>query len=456
MSQKLIQTEIQSTTTNSNRNGFIVFTAESIIRNKRDGHELSKEEIDFLISGYSQGNIPDYQMSAWLMAVYYKGMNPRETAHLTMAMVRSGEQLDLSSIPGIKVDKHSTGGVGDKITLALAALVAAAGVKVAKMSGRGLGHTGGTIDKLDALGLSTDLSPERFIELVNRTGIAVMGQTADLAPADKKLYALRDVTGTVESIPLIASSIMSKKIFAGADKIVLDVKTGSGAFMKTEKDAVELAEAMVAIGKEVGREVVAIITSMEQPLGYAVGNANEVMEAIETLRKNGPADLTELCLTLGSHMVVLAGKANTEAEARAILERCIEDGSALGKLKEFITNQHGISDAILDLTLLPQAAQVVPVFAGKSGYVQAIDAEAVGHCAMLLGAGRETKEDEIDHAVGITLTKKIGDQVAADAPIATLYVNNTEKVEDVKRMLTDAYTIGEERIAPPELIRRVV
>jgi pyrimidine-nucleoside phosphorylase len=427
-----------------------------LIRKKANGGKLSEREIQYLISGYTKGLIPDYQMSAWLMAVYFKGMTHEETGHLTMAMAQSGQQVDLTPIKGIKVDKHSTGGVGDSTTLVLGALVAAAGVKVAKASGSGLGHTGGTLDKLAALGVSTSIPTSRFIDLVNRFGLAVMGQTADLAPADKKLYALRDVTGTVESIPLIASSIMSKKIAAGADKIVLDVKVGSGAFMKTEKDAVELAETMAAIGKEVGREVVAIITSMEEPLGYAVGNANEVMEAIETLRKNGPADLTDLCLTLGSHMVVLAEKASTVEEARVILERCIEDGSALRKLKEFITNQHGMSDVILDPTLLPQAAQEIPVFARKSGYVQAIDAEAVGLCAMLLGAGRATKEDEIDHAVGITLSKKIRDKVAREEPVATLFVNDTEKVEDVKRMLMEAFTIGEERIAPPKLIRKVV
>jgi pyrimidine-nucleoside phosphorylase len=428
-----------------------------IIRKKRDGHELATEEIRHLIRGYTEGTIPDYQMSAWAMAVYYQGMTERETADLTMAMVESGEQVDLSGIEGKKVDKHSTGGVGDTTTLVVAPLVAAAGVPVAKLSGRGLGHTGGTVDKLESIrGFSTELETSEFTELVNRIGMAVMGQTANLTPADKKLYALRDVTATVDSIPLIASSIMSKKIAAGADSIVLDVKTGEGAFMKNEEDAIRLAEAMVAIGKRVGRTTVAVVSDMSQPLGYAVGNAIEVKEAIQTLKGEGPADLTELSLVLGSHMLVLSGKYATVDEARQALIRRMKDGSALAKFREFIAGQHGDVSQVDDPERLPQPDQRIPVLAEKGGFIQAIHAEEVGLCAMRLGAGRATKEDSIDHAVGVILHKKVGDAVQAGEPLATLLVNRTDTLDEVKRRLLRAIFIGNERVEPPTLIRCIV
>ncbi|SFJ28864.1 pyrimidine-nucleoside phosphorylase [Thermoflavimicrobium dichotomicum] len=428
-----------------------------IIRKKREGQALSKEEIEYLIQGYTNGTIPDYQMSAWAMAVCFQGMNEQETADLTMAMVRSGDQVDLSSIRGIKVDKHSTGGVGDTTTLILGPLVAAAGVPVAKMSGRGLGHTGGTIDKLESFqGFSTELTTEEFVDLVNRIQLAVNGQTANLTPADKKLYALRDVTGTVDSIPLIASSIMSKKIATGADAIVLDVKTGDGAFMKEEEDAIRLAKAMVSIGKLVGRNTIAVISDMSQPLGYAVGNALEVKEAIDTLKGEGPEDLTELTLVLGSHMLCLAGRAQTAEEARAVLEQCIRDGSALNKLKEMVQGQHGDPNQVDHPELLPQAKEQIVVRAEQEGYIHRIQAEEIGLCAMRLGAGRATKEDQIDHAVGVVLHKKVGNPVKKGEPLATLYVNRNEMVNEVTQRLLQAIEIQTRPAQPPKLIRAIV
>ncbi|MDQ0418121.1 pyrimidine-nucleoside phosphorylase [Croceifilum oryzae] len=429
----------------------------SLIRKKRDGHELSTEEIRFLVEGFSAGEIPDYQMSSFAMAIFFKGMTDRETADLTMAMVESGEQVDLSKINGIKVDKHSTGGVGDTTTLTLVPLVAATGVPVAKLSGRGLGHTGGTIDKLDAIqGFSTELDIEEFIQLVNNSKVAVVGQTANLTPADKKLYALRDVTGTVDSIPLIASSIMSKKIASGADAIVLDVKTGDGAFMKEEADAIKLAEAMVAIGKQVGRKTIAVISDMSQPLGYAIGNAVEVKEAIDTLKGEGPEDLHELGLVLGSQMLILAGRAKTTEEARSLLEGVVKDGSALAKFREFIKGQHGNAEIVDHPELLPQPAEKIQVLAEKSGFVQRILAEEVGLCAMRLGAGRETKDDVIDYAVGIVLHKKVGDSVSDKEAIATLYVNAKDNLDEVQSRLRQAIQIDSEQVQEPALIRCIV
>ena len=378
-----------------------------IIMKKRNGGALSKEEIRFFIEGYTKGEIPDYQVSALMMAIYFQKMTERETYELTMAMAHSGEMLDLSSIHGRKVDKHSTGGVGDKTSLALTPMVAACGIPVAKMSGRGLGHTGGTIDKLESFpGFSTSLTTEQFIENVNKIGIAIMGQTADLAPADKKLYALRDVTATVDNMSLIASSIMSKKLAAGADAIVLDVKTGSGAFMKSREDAFALAEEMVKIGKNAGRRTIAVISDMDQPLGMAVGNALEVKEAIATLRGEGPKDFTELCMVLGSQMLMAGGKALSVEQARAALTKVIEDGSALRKLSEFVEAQGGDPTAVTDPSLLPKASMVVPVCADRDGFVGQIACEDVGICSLLLGGGRETKESKIDLSVGILLEKK--------------------------------------------------
>jgi len=426
-----------------------------IIEKKRNGGELATEEINFFVKGYTEGTIPDYQASALAMAIYFQDMSDREIADLTMAMVHSGETLDLSAIHGIKVDKHSTGGVGDTTTLVLAPLVAALGVPVAKMSGRGLGHTGGTIDKLESIqGFHVEITTDQFIDLVNREKVAVIGQTADLAPADKKLYALRDVTSTVDSIPLIASSIMSKKIAAGADAIVLDVTTGAGAFMKNEEDAIRLAETMVRIGNHVGRKTMAVISDMSQPLGYAIGNALEVKEAIDTLKGEGPDDLTELVLALGSQMVVLAGKATTLEEARKMLKEAIANGAGLAKFKKFVANQGGDPSVIDHPEKLPQAKYAIDLPAKTSGYVSKMVADQIGVAAMMLGAGRATKEDKIDFAVGIVLRKKVGDRVEAGEPLATIYANR-EAVEEVKEKIYDNITIsdhGEE----PKLIHKII
>lgn len=416
-----------------------------IIMKKRNGGELTKEEIDFFIGGYTKGEIPDYQVSALMMAIYFRKMTEAETLALTMAMADSGDRLDLSGIRGVKVDKHSTGGVGDKTSLALAPMVAACGIPVAKMSGRGLGHTGGTIDKLESFpGFTTALTTERFIDNVNRIGIAIMGQTADLAPADKKLYALRDVTATVDNLSLIASSIMSKKLAAGADAIVLDVKTGSGAFMKQEAEAKALAEEMVKIGKNAGRRTVAVISDMDQPLGFAVGNALEVREAIETLRGNGPEDFLELCLTLGSQMLMAGGKAESAQEAEEMLRAVIADGSALGKLAEFVEAQGGDGSAVYHPELLPQAAIQEPVAAPESGYLSRIVCDEVGICSLILGGGRETKESEIDLSVGLVLCKKVGDYVEAGEPLAVIHANDADRAEQARARYLKACTIAGE------------
>ncbi|SDW55660.1 pyrimidine-nucleoside phosphorylase [Marininema mesophilum] len=428
-----------------------------LIRKKRDGKELSTEEIRHLVQGYSEGKIPDYQMSAWAMAVFFQGMTSRERADLTMEMVHSGDVVKLDSIQGVKVDKHSTGGVGDTTTLVLGPLVAAAGVPVAKLSGRGLGHTGGTIDKLESFaGFSTSLTTDAFVNQVNQLGIAVMGQTADLTPADKQLYGLRDVTATVDSIPLIASSIMSKKVAAGADGIVLDVKTGKGAFMKDEEHAINLAQAMVEIGSNLGRTTVAIISDMEQPLGFAVGNALEVKEAIDTLKGVGPEDLTEICLTLGAHMVVIGGKADSAEGARRILEEKIADGSALAKFREFVEAQGGDQRAIDDPSHLTQADHLIEVTAPSSGTVATLEAEEIGICAMMLGAGRETKDDEIDYAVGIVLKKKVGDRVEEGEVLAVLHANDQSKVGEVQARFLQAVTISDKLAVAPRLIKALV
>ncbi|WP_212975347.1 pyrimidine-nucleoside phosphorylase [Bacillus sp. J14TS2] len=416
-----------------------------ILAKKRDGKALSSDEIRFVIDGYTTGSIPDYQMSAFLMAVYFQGMTAEETATLTMAMVDSGDTIDLSDIRGVKVDKHSTGGVGDTTTLILAPLVAALGVPVAKMSGRGLGHTGGTIDKLESIpGFHVEISEQRFMELVNRNKIAVVGQSGNLTPADKKIYSLRDVTATVNSIPLIASSIMSKKIAAGADAIVLDVKVGSGAFMKSLADAEALAETMVEIGNQVGRKTSAVISDMNQPLGFAIGNTLEMKEAIETLQGNGPADLQELCLILASKMILLAGEAETEAEARESLLEVIENGKALSVFKQFLKDQGGDPTVVDDFQKLPEAKYQIPVKIKESGFVSEIIAEEIGVAAMMLGAGRETKESKIDLSVGVVLHKKIGDAVTKDEVIATIH-SNKEMVEDVAMRIQNAYRFSEEK-----------
>lgn len=428
-----------------------------IIMKKRNGGELSKEEIDFFITEYTKGEIPDYQVSALMMAIYFQKMTEAETLALTMAMAKSGDMLDLSAIEGIKVDKHSTGGVGDKTTLALTPMVAACGIPVAKMSGRGLGHTGGTIDKLESFeGFSTGISTEKFMENVNEIGIAIMGQTADLAPADKKLYALRDVTATVDNMSLIASSIMSKKLAAGADAIVLDVKTGSGAFMKTEEDSFALAKEMVQIGNNAGRKTIAVISDMDQPLGMAVGNALEVEEAIATLRGEGPADFTKLVMTLGVQMLIAGGKACDEEEAGKMLEGVIADGSALKKLAQFVEAQGGNPAAVYDTSLLPKASIVREIKAPATGYINRIICDEIGICSLMLGGGRETKESEIDLAVGLVLQKKVGDFVKEGDTLALIHANDEAKCEAATKRFLQAYTITDANIQKLPLIRGIL
>lgn len=415
-----------------------------LIMKKRNGGTLSRDEIFFMIEGYTKGNIPDYQMSAMMMAIYFNGMNEKETAALTMAMAESGDQLDLSGIQGIKVDKHSTGGVGDKTSLALTPMVSACGVKIAKMSGRGLGHTGGTIDKLESFqGFSTSLSEEAFIDQVNRIGISIIGQTKNLAPADKKLYALRDVTATVDNMSLIASSIMSKKLAAGADAIVLDVKTGSGAFMKEEADAMLLAGEMMTIGKNAGRKMMAVISDMDQPLGNAVGNALEVKEAIETLKGHGPADFTELCMTLGSCMLMVAEIVENEQQAREMLKEAVDSGKALDKLAELVEAQGGDKRMVYETDLLPKASSITPLLSEKDGYVEKIQCDEVGICSLILGGGRETKESAIDLSVGIVLTKKVGSHVKAGEPLAYIHSNEEAKRLACEERLRKAFHIGD-------------
>ena len=428
-----------------------------IIKEKRDGKELSKEEIDYFVKEYTAGNIPDYQAAALLMAIYFRKMSYEETLNLTLAMADSGDRLDLSAISGVKADKHSTGGVGDKTSLVLAPMVAALGVKMAKMSGRGLGHTGGTIDKLESFpGFQTSLSEQQFISNVNNVGMAITGQTGNLAPADKKLYALRDVTATVDNISLIASSIMSKKIAAGADAIVLDVKTGSGAFMKTEDDARELAKEMVRIGTGAKRKTAAVISQMDEPLGFAVGNALEVIEAVQTLKGKGPKDLSELCIALGSHMLVLANAANNLDEAAKKLKNTITEGTAYEKFIEFVTVQGGKREDVENVERLISVDIIKEIPAPCSGYIEHIQSDEVGIAAMLLGGGRETKESKIDLSVGIVLKKKVGDYVKAGEPLAVMYANDPVRFDAAKKRLLSAYRYSEIPVPTSSLIKGIV
>lgn len=428
-----------------------------LIMKKRNGGVLNEDEIKFMISGYTEGSIPDYQMSAMMMAIYFQGMNEEETLYLTRAMEYSGETLDLSAIHGIKVDKHSTGGVGDKTSLALTPMVAACGIPVAKMSGRGLGHTGGTIDKLDSFpGFTTGISTETFIRNVNDIGIAIMGQTADLAPADKKLYALRDVTATVDNMSLIASSIMSKKLASGADAIVLDVKTGSGAFMKKEEDAFALAKEMTTLGNNAGRKTYAVISDMDQPLGFAVGNALEVREAIETLQGNGPDDFVELCMTLGSYMLIAGGKASDVEEAKGYLKKVIEDGSALQKLGQFVRAQGGDDRAVFEPELLPKASIVEDILSDREGYISHIECDEIGVCSLILGGGRETKESEIDLSVGLVLRGKVGDFVKKGESIAVIHGNDRDKIAQAKERFLKAYSFSKSPVEKKPFIKGVI
>jgi pyrimidine-nucleoside phosphorylase len=426
-----------------------------IIEKKRDGFKLTKEEIEFFVKGYTCGDIPDYQASALCMAIYLKGMDDEEATFLAMAMRDSGDKMDLSSIPGKKVDKHSTGGVGDKTSLVLAPLVASFGLKFAKMSGRGLGHTGGTLDKLESIkGFNIAVEPENFIKQVKNVGMAIVGQTGNLTPADKKLYALRDVTATVSSIPLIASSIMSKKLAAGSDIIVLDVKVGAGAFMKTLDDARHLAKLMVQIGQNCGRDMTAVLTNMEEPLGLAVGNALEVIEAINTLKGHGPKDLLDLCLEIGSYQLTDANIFKTRDEAKKAMMEHIENGMALAKFKEFVAAQGGDASFADDTSKFAQAKEIKEIVSTKDGFVSHIDALAIGHAGMLLGAGRETMADKIDPAVGIVLNKKVGDSVKKGEVLAYVYTNGKNTEESMTRAF-NAFEIGTNPVEP-KLILDVV
>ena len=423
-----------------------------IIKKKRDGQELSTEEINFFIEGVTSGEIPDYQTSALCMAIYFKGMNDRETSDLTFAVRDSGDRLDFSEIDGIRVDKHSTGGVGDKTSLVVAPIVASLGVKVAKMSGRGLGHTGGTIDKLEAIeGFKTTLSDEDFIKQVNDIGFAIVGQSRQFAPADKKLYALRDVTATVDSMPLIAASIMGKKLAADDDCIVLDVKTGSGSFMKTVEDSKKLASLMVNIGKRAGKKMVALITNMDRPLGYAIGNALEVIEAVETLNGRGPADFTEVCLTLAAHMLNLAGRGSV-AECRKMAQKAIDDKSALNKLIETVKAQGGNAKLIENTENFKKAKYSHSVKSTKTGYVSSVDTEAYGLASLALGAGRNTIEDKIDYSAGIILKRKTGDYVEEGEEIAVLYSDNEKSFANAEKILLDATKIHHKKPADEPLV----
>ncbi|MGB9459134.1 MAG: thymidine phosphorylase [Bryobacteraceae bacterium] len=428
-----------------------------LIQRKRDGEELAPEEIEFLVDGYTTGAIPDYQMSAFLMAVFYSGMTDREVSRLTECMLRSGETADLSAIPGVKVDKHSTGGVGDKTSLIVAPLAAAAGVVVPMISGRALGHTGGTLDKLESIpGFRTNLSSDEFQQQLSELGLCFIGQTDQFAPADRKLYALRDVTGTVESVPLIASSIMSKKLAEGVDALVLDVKVGSGAFMKKQVDARRLAQAMVGIGRRMDKKVQALITDMNQPLGYAVGNALEVMEASQTLQNAGPADLTKLCLELASRMIFLGKKAATLEEARLAAESHLVDGSAYKKFKEVVAAQGGNPQALDNFVLLPNATGAREIASPRAGYVSAINAEDIGIASNMIGAGRDKKEDSIDPAVGIILEVKAGEKVDAGSILCRLYYTREDRVEEAAEKVEDAFHISAQRPDERELILEVV
>ncbi|MGL4362669.1 MAG: pyrimidine-nucleoside phosphorylase [Cellulosilyticaceae bacterium] len=428
-----------------------------IIEKKKLGQILTKEEINFVVTNYTEGQIPDYQMSTLLMAICLNGMNIEETIELTLAMANSGELLDLAPINGIKVDKHSTGGVGDTTTLIVAPLVAACGVPVAKMSGRGLGHTGGTIDKLEAFsGFNVEIPLEQFMNAVNNNDICVVAQTNNLAPADKKIYALRDVTATVDNLSLIAASIMSKKIASGADAIVLDVKCGNGAFMKTRKEAYELAKVMVDIGNGVGRKTVAIVTNMSQPLGCMVGNSLEVIEAIEALKGNGSKDLMEVSMKLASQMLILGGSVKTEEESMVILQQCIESGRALDKMKQWVKSQGGNVCEIEDTTLLPNAKYSIDVVSNKSGYVGAIDTAMIGKAAFVIGAGRKNKDDIIDLGVGLCIKKRIGDNVNEGDIIATIMYNDEQCLELAKKYVKEAFHISEEQVTVEPLIYDVI
>lgn len=428
-----------------------------IITKKRDGQKLTNEEIEFAVSGYTRGDIPDYQMSALLMATLFRGMDREETMCLTKAMMYSGDTIDLSGIDGVKADKHSTGGVGDKTSLVLCPMVAACGIKIAKLSGRGLGHTGGTLDKLESFkGFSVYLPEDKFIDNVNELGIAIAGQTANLVPADKKMYALRDVTGTVPCVPLIVSSIMSKKLASGADIIVLDVKQGSGSFMNTIDEAKHLAEELVYVGNAAGKKVAAVITNMDEPLGNAVGNALEVKEAIAVLKGEKRGELLELCLTLGALILTEAGFAANDDEAKALLQSKIDDGSALNKLKAFVGAQGGDISAIDDTSLLPTAEYQVEATSKVEGYVNHIDALGVGLVSMHLGGGRETKESDIDLSVGVVLKKKVGDKVEAGESLGTIHASSAEKAEEAIKLLRDCYELSPDPVAKPTLIKRIV
>lgn len=428
-----------------------------IIIKKRNGGTLSTEEINFLIEGYTKGSVADEQMSAWAMAVCLKGMDDRETADLTLAMARSGDWLDLHDVAPLTVDKHSTGGIGDKTSLVLGPLVSAAGMPVAKMSGRGLGFSGGTVDKLESIpGFRTELSSQEFRSSLTQIGMVIAAQSGDLAPADKRLYALRDVTGTVESIPLIAASVMSKKLAAGADCIVLDVKTGAGAFMRTREDARALAERMVAIGQHAGRRVAAAITTMEQPLGQNVGNALEVREAIATLRGHGPSDLVDLCVALGGELAALSGKAESVEAGRALVRQTLESGAAWEQFRRFIANQGGDLAYVDDADLLPKAPAVVALPAPRDGVVAAINGEELGNSVNELGGGRMRKEDTIDPAVGLALAAKVGDTVRAGEPLLHIHAASAEDAARVAPRLLAAYQIGAEPVAKPPLIYEIV
>ena len=424
-----------------------------IIEKKRDGGVLTQKEIHFFVRGTVDGSIPDYQITALLMAIYFRGLNSEETAILTNEMARSGDMVDLSPIPGVKVDKHSTGGVGDKATLVVAPIVASCGVRVAKMSGRGLGHTGGTIDKLESIpGFNTSLTKQQFFDVVRQTGLAVVGQTGNLAPADKKLYALRDVTATVGSVGLIASSIMSKKIAAGSDAIVLDVTCGSGAFMKAPKDAIRLAREMVDIGTRVGKRTVALITDMDEPLGHAVGNSVEVMEAVETLRGRGPEDLKKVCLELAANMLFLADNVKL-TECREQAQEALENGQAFETLCRMVHAQGGDESYLRDISKFPHAGISYDVVSPADGYIEHMDTEKIGLVSVLLGAGRETKDSPVDHSAGIIIERKIGDRVRAGEVLATLLTNRPEAVESAQSEYLAAVTIGEKRPRKKPLIR---
>ena len=428
-----------------------------LIQRKRDGGELTPEEIEYLVEGYTSGDIPDYQMSSFLMAVYFSGMTDREVSSLTECMLRSGDMVDLSAVPGVKVDKHSTGGVGDKTSLIVAPLAAAAGVVVPMMSGRSLGHTGGTLDKLESIpGFRTNLSAEEFQKQLTELGLCFIGQTAQLVPADMKLYALRDVTATVESIPLISSSIMSKKLAEGVDALVLDVKVGAGAFMKKQVDARRLAQSMVGIGRRMDKKVQALITDMSQPLGYAVGNALEVMEASQTLQNAGPHDLTKLSLELAARMIYLGKKAASLDEARRIAEQALVDGSGFRKLKQVVAAQGGNPQALDKFELLPNATGMREVVSPRGGYVTSIDAEDIGSASNLIGAGREKREDAIDPAVGIILEVKAGEKVDAGSVLCRLYYTGEERVEEAAEKVEDAFRISGQKPDERELILEVV